>query len=242
MAHFVRSVQVWSDPPPDRDAFPFVLPALRDLDELDLHPEVTFFIGENGSGKSTLLEAIAVNFGFPAEGGTLNHKFSTHDSHSDLHEMIRLAKTTRPPDSMFLRAESFYNVATYLDQSARLVGRSPRFGWTHQRSHGEGFLDCLNGLKDTGLYLLDEPESALSLPRQFSYLVRMREMILAGSQFIIATHSPILLGLGRGWIYQFSHRGIERIDYRETDHYQLTLDFLRHRERYEQLLGLDPIE
>ncbi len=224
----------------DRTLFPFTLPVFRNFEALPLHPSVTFFVGENASGKSTLLEGIATNFGFPAEGGTRSHHYSTFDSHSGLGDSLVLAKGQAPKDSFFFRSESFYNLATYLDTAAREGGGVPRFGWTHQRSHGEGFLETVSHLKPNGLYLFDEPESALSAQGQITFLSHMKRLVDGGSQFIIATHSPILMGFGKAWIYQFGTDGIARTTYRETEHYRLTFDFLRNRDRYAAHLGLDP--
>lgn len=236
---FIRSVSVNPRVEVNRDCFPFTLPVLHTFETLDLHPEMTFFVGENGSGKSTLLEAIAVNYGLPAEGGSRHHTFSTHDSHSDLWDNIVLAKPDYPKEAVFLRAETFYTMATYLHQAA-LDGRSPpRFGWSHIRSHGEGFLETVSSFKPPGLYLFDEPESALSVQGQITFLAHMKQFVDAGSQCIIATHSPILMGFGRGKICHFTDDGIHEIGYHDTPHYRLTLDFLRNRERYSKLLGLD---
>lgn len=240
MGAFISRVMVNPRIEIDRSEFPFSLPVLQKFERLDLHENVTFFIGDNGSGKSTLLEAIATNYGFPAEGGSLNHRFSTYHSHTDLGDKLILGKQDHPKTSYFFRSETFYNFATYLDQAAREGGGAPRFGWTHQRSHGEGFLDTMNALEPNGLYLMDEPEAALSVQGQFTFLTQMKLLVEKGCQFIIATHSPILLGYGNSLIYRFAEQGIEPTRYRETDHYRLTLDFLKNRERYVNLLGLDP--
>ena len=218
----------------DRSVFPFTLPIFKDFHSIEMHPDVTFFVGDNGSGKSTLLEAIAVNYGFPAEGGTRAHSFSTFDTHSELYDKLILAKPDYPADSLFLRAETYYNFATYLEQAGGM-----KFGRIHQRSHGEGFLDAVTMLKPPGLYLMDEPESALSITGQLTLLGHMKRLVDGGSQFIIATHSPILLGFGKSWIYEFSDEGMEVIEYHRTKPYMVTLDFLRNRGRYVRELGLD---
>lgn len=233
MPGFLNHVLVNPHVEVDREVFPFTLPVFHEFQSLEFHPEVTFFVGENGSGKSTLLEAIAVYFGLSAEGGDRNHNFTTYDSHSELHEKIMLGRNEYPGEAMFLRAESFYNVASYLANAGGV-----RYGQLHKRSHGESFLDLIRALKPPGLYFLDEPEAALSIQGQLTLLVMPNELIKEGSQVIIATHSPILLGLGRGWIYEFSESGIERKEYRETKSYLLTLDFLQNRDRYARLMDL----
>jgi predicted ATPase len=219
----------------DRGEFPLTLHVFRGFEGIEFHPQVTFFVGDNGSGKSTLLEAVAVNYGFSAEGGTKGHSFRTMDTHSGLHENLILAKMDYPRDALFLRAETFYNMASYVKEAG-----GSRFGHLHEMSHGEGFLEAIGTLNPPGLYLMDEPESALSPVGQLSFLVQMKRLVDGGGQFIIATHSPILLGFGRGWIYEFSENGMNRVDYRETTPYLITQDFLKNRGRYVELLGLDP--
>lgn len=213
------------------------IPVLNNLDKLEFHKNITFFVGENGTGKSTLLEAIAVNYGFNAEGGSMNFRFSSRDTHSDLHSHIRLSKgVKRPSDSFFLRAESFYNVATEVESLAE-VGDANDFLRSyggkslHQQSHGESFLALLvNRFRGKGIYLLDEPEAALSPQRQLSMLVRINELS-ANSQFIIATHSPIILGMPGAEIYSFDEGEIHPVEYEETESYQVTKMFLNSREQ-----------
>ena len=166
----------------DRDAYPFSLPAVRSLmqSELKLHPDVTFIIGENGSGKSTLLEAVAVAAGLNAEGGSRNYRFSTRSSESPLHEAVRLVRgARRPRDSFFLRAESYFNVATYVEkldsEPAFSAPLTPGFGGRslHEQSHGESFFALVqNRMRGNGFYVLDEPEAALSPSRQLSFVIR----------------------------------------------------------------------
>ncbi len=221
------------------DGYPFSLPAVRALDDLKLHPKVTFLIGENGSGKSTLLESIAVAWGFNAEGGTTNFKFSTRGSHSTLHEFIRLAKGLKKPrDGFFLRAESFFNVATEIERMDAEPAFAPplinSYGGKslHEQSHGEAFLALLmNRFGGQGLYLLDEPEAALSPQRQLAVLARIHDLVLDQSQFIIATHSPILMAYPNAWIYECSADGLRRMNYDQTQHVQLTRDFLADPKR-----------
>lgn len=183
------------------EAYPFCLPAVRSLDKLVLHPNVTFFVGENGSGKSTLLEALAVSLGFNAEGGSKNFHFGTRRSHSELHRYLRVAKgVKRPRDGYFLRAESFFNVATEIEHLDDEPGFDPpiidSYGGRslHEQSHGESFFALLmDRFHGRGLYILDEPEAALSPQRQLAVLSRLHDLVLDDSQFVIATHSPILM-------------------------------------------------
>lgn len=221
----------------DRGRFPFTLPVFEEFDHLDFHPRVTFFIGENGSGKSTLLEAVATNFGFSAEGGSKNHTFATFDSHSDMADDLILAKGTAPGDTFFFRSETFYNVASYLANA-----QGYRYGDIHKRSHAQGFLEAVAQFKGDGLYLFDEPESALSIQGQLTFMAHMKRLVNEGSQLIIATHSPIILGFGDSWIYQFRESEIERVNYFDTEQVQLTKDFLLHRDRYAKLLDLGQVE
>src|SRR6266446_10387886 len=208
------------------DRYPFSLAAVRPLECLEFHPAVTFFIGENGSGKSTLLEAIAVACGFNAEGGSRNFRFGTRESHSELHRYLRVAKGfPRPRDGFFLRAESFFNVATEIEKLDAEPGCGPPIGPSygpralHEQSHGESFLALLvNRFHGEGLYLLDEPEAALSPSRQLSVITRIHDLVQERSQFIIATHSPIIMAYPEAHIYSFSTAGIERIAYEETEH------------------------
>jgi len=213
----------------DETVYPFNLPAVRSLHSLKFHPSVTFLVGENGSGKSTLIEALAVAWGFNAEGGGREHHFGTRNSHSPLHRFVRpIRSPARVRDGFFLRAESFFTTASYLE-----AHQANRYGQKslHEQSHGESFFALFdNRFIGDGLYILDEPEAALSPSRQLSFLARMHELVLARSQMIIATHSPILLGYPNAWIYQASDHGLDRIEYEDTDHYQVTRNFLNRRE------------
>lgn len=213
----------------DSGVFPFNLPAVRSLHSLAFHPNVTFLVGENGAGKSTLIEALALAWGFNPEGGGRDHRFATRESHSRLHEFVRPVRASvRAKDGFFLRAESFFTVASYLETSgANRYGDRP----LHELSHGESFFALFeNRFDGQGLYILDEPEAALSPSRQLSFLALMHELVLARSQLIIATHSPILLAYPNAWIYQASESGLDRIEYEDTDHYQVTRNFLNRRE------------
>ncbi|HEX6963331.1 MAG TPA: AAA family ATPase [Lacipirellula sp.] len=219
------------------------LPAIKSLQKLELHPHVTFFIGENGSGKSTLLEAIAVADGFNAEGGTRNFNFTSRESHADLYKWVRLGRSPRGrrrSDGFFLRAESFYNVATEIEKLGLeyLYGTDDRS--YHHQSHGESFIDLMtNRLRGDGLYLFDEPEAALSPQRQLAFLVAMHELVQRESQFIIATHSPIIMAYPNATIYEFTAQGIRRVEYRDTEHYRVTLAFLNRPEQTLRLLFED---
>lgn len=216
----------------DRSNYPLCLPIVRGLGSLNFHPNVTFFVGENGSGKSTLIEAIACKLGFNPEGGNKNTLFSTKETHSDLHKYLTLGRSHRTPaDGYFLRAESFFNVASYVDEMAWYLNS---YGGVplHQQSHGEAFISLLNHkFRGNGLYLLDEPEAALSPSRQLSALAIMHELVMGGSQFIVATHSPILMSYPNATIYQLGESGVEPIDYTDTEHYQLTKSFLDNPKR-----------
>ena len=217
-----------------------VLPAVNWLKDhrLMLDSPVTFLVGENGSGKSTLLEAIAVACGFNAEGGTRNFTFSTRATHSELGEYITVARRRYPRDGFFLRAESFYNVATNIDEMDEDFSYGPKviesYGGVslHHQSHGESFLALVqNRFGGNGLYLLDEPEAALSPTRQLTLLGEIHQLAEQDSQFIVATHSPILMAYPGARIYQLSEDGIEPVQYQETEHYQLTRRFLEDPER-----------
>lgn len=202
---------------------------LCDLEELSFHKNVTFFVGENGSGKSTLLEAIAVASGFNPEGGSRNYHFATYESHSSLCDALTVIKGWRKISwGYFLRAESFYNVATQEMEYADLRHPSLKF---HEKSHGESFLAVVqHHFKGDGLYLLDEPEAALSPQRQLTLLVEMNRLVKQGAQFIVVTHSPILLGLPDAQIYSFDE-SVHEISYEETDSYQITEMFIHNRQQ-----------
>ena len=209
------------------------LPAVKHLyrsKELEFTNPVTFFVGENGSGKSTLLEAIAVAAGFNPEGGSRDFVFSTRRTHSDLCDLITPIRTITPKDGFFLRAESFYNTASYLDENSTMK----RYGGVsfHEQSHGESFLSLVtNRFEGNGLYIMDEPEAALSPQRLLTLLVLMDELVKKSSQFIIATHSPIIMAFPGADIIQFSENGMERVSYRETESYRITKQFMDDPER-----------
>ncbi len=243
-AQFVSRVSLLRDKVESFDRYPFSLPAIRGLDHIDLHPKMTILVGENGSGKSTLLEAIAVALGFNPEGGTKNFRFGTRPSHSELHDYLRIAKgIRRPKDGFFLRAESFFNVATEIES----LDAEPSFGppviasyggrSLHEQSHGESFLALVtNRFLGDGLYILDEPEAALSPQRQLTVLSRIHDLVTEGAQFIMATHSPILMAYPDARIFQLGADGIESVAYESTEHYQVTRAFLDNPERMLKVL------
>jgi predicted ATPase len=216
---------------PSFDGYPFCLPVVRGMEELTFRSPVTFLVGENGSGKSTLLEAIAAAWGFNPEGGSRNFRFATRPSHSALEDYLRLVRNPgRPADGFFLRAESFYNVATEVDR----LGMESAYGGAslHAQSHGESFLAVfMDRLFGGGLYLMDEPEAALSPSRQLSVLLRMHDLVRQRSQFVVATHSPILMGYPGADILLLDEDGFRRVEYEETEHYVITREFLNARER-----------
>ena len=209
--------------------------ALKDLETLDFNSNVTFFVGENGSGKSTLLEAMAIASGFNPEGGTKNYSFSTYDSHSELYDAIRVVRGSRKARwGYFLRAESFYNVATMEERYADEGHESQKY---HEKSHGESFLALAqNQLRPGGLYFFDEPEAALSPQRQLTLLTEIYNCAADGSQFIIATHSPILLGMPGAEILSFDSGVIHPCEYEDTESYQVTEMFINDSKRLQDKL------
>ena len=229
-AQLINSVMIdWNKI--NRSSYLREIPAISGVKQIDFGRAVTFFVGENGSGKSTLLEAIAVACGFNPEGGTRNYHFSTFDSHSELWNAIRISRGIRRAGwGYFLRAESFYNVATKEEEYSRGPGGRPQH--YHERSHGESFLALAqNSFRPGGLYFLDEPEAALSPQRQLTLLVEIHRCAAAGAQFLIVTHSPILLGMPDAEILTFDDGPIHPCSYEETDSYQVTSLFLNHREQ-----------
>ena len=210
--------------------YPYTVPALANFRRLEFRRPVTFIMGENGMGKSTLLEAIAVKAGFNPEGGSKNFRFATRASHSDLYEHIVLGRGLQPRDGYFLRAESFYNVATEIENVADGVLKYYGDKSLHQQSHGESFLALLgHRLFGHGLYIFDEPEAALSPSRQMYMLCRMKQLAEQGSQFIISTHSPIVMSYPDAEIYEITDRGLEPTELEETSHFQLMKRFILDR-------------
>lgn len=236
---YLREIMLRRELVPSFQQYPFVLDAVRTLDRMPFCKPVTFLVGENGTGKSTLLEAIAVSYGFNPEGGTMNFNFATMASHSELHEYLRINRgVKRPRDGFFLRAESYYNVASEIDRLDEEASFTPRikdsYGGRslHEQSHGEAFFATfMHRFGGNGLYLMDEPEAALSPVRQMSLIVRMHELVQANSQFIIATHSPILMSYPGADIYLLDEEGARLTRLEDTDHYAITKSFLNDRER-----------
>jgi len=231
---YLREVSLRREGECDYTSYPLCIPAVRELYGLEFHPDVTFIVGENGCGKSTLLEAIAVAWGFNPEGGSINFRFSTRASHSNLHGRLRLSKSPRRPrDGFFLRAESFFNVASDIERlDAEPLGGAPIISYyggrsLHEQSHGESFLSLmLHRFGGNGLYILDEPEAALSPTRQLAVLRRMHQLVEDNSQFIIATHSPILMAYPHAKLYWLDRTGFTVTRYQDTEHYAVTKEFL----------------
>ena len=225
---FIRSIFIdWTAI--GADSYLRKIEALKGLKTLEFNSNVTFFVGENGSGKSTLLEAMAIADGFNPEGGTRNYSFSTYDSHSEMHEAIRLSRSAKARWGYFLRAESFYNVATKEEEYSKGPCGQPME--LHKKSHGESFLAMVqNTFEGQGLYFLDEPEAALSPQRQLTLLLEIDRCRKDGAQFFIATHSPILLGLPDAEILTFDDGQIHPCEYEETESFRITELFIRDRE------------
>jgi predicted ATPase len=235
---FVISLRLLRDEVPSFGTFPFSIPAVRELDELELHPSVNYFVGENGSGKSTLVEAIAELAGFNPEGGSKNFQFSANRTESELLRYMRLSRgRTRERNGFFLRAESFFNAASYIDTLGGEILQAYGGKSLHEQSHGESFLALAqNKFRGDSLFIMDEPEAALSPSRQLSFLTIMHRLVAQGSQFIIATHSPILMAYPNATIFHLSEDGIRHVKYEDTEHYQITHDFLADRTRFLEIL------
>ncbi|RSK49148.1 AAA family ATPase [Bacillus canaveralius] len=246
-SQYVRGIKLKRDKVPSFNDYPFNLPSIHSLTELSLHPNVTFIVGENGVGKSTLLEAIAVSLGFNPEGGSLNFNFTTYDSHSVLEHYLKVIKgVLRPKDGFFLRAESFYNVASNIEKMDSEPAPGPRvidsFGGVslHEQSHGEAFFSTFtNRFRGNGIYILDEPEAALSPIRQLSMIARIHDLVNENSQFIIATHSPIIMSYPSSKIFELSEDGINETALEETNHYKIMKQFFDDKNRLLHHLLLD---
>jgi predicted ATPase len=232
---YIKHLTLKRDKIDNFEMYPFNIPSIKFLDELKFHEDVTFIVGENGSGKSTILEALALHQGFGLEGGTKNVYLNIHNNASNLKDFITVAKSSiRPTDYFFLRAESLYNVATYMEG----VRRSYEDKSLHERSHGEAFIAIAQSLRGNGLYIFDEPEAALSPNRQLALLGIIDDLVKRKSQFIIATHSPILLAYPRAKIIRLED-GITEVKYEDTEHYQVTKNFLNNTKRILELILKD---
>jgi len=234
---YLLSMKLNQDHLPDR--YPFNIPCLKSFQELAFHPNVTFFTGENGVGKSTLIEAIAVSLGFNAEGGSKNFNFASKATHSELHQYLTISKSFRKPkDGFFLRGESFYNVASEIDK----LDEQPSFGpkviesyggvSLHEQSHGQSYWSLfMNRFGGGGVYILDEPESALSATKQIAMLSKLDGLVDKNAQFIITTHSPILLAYPNATIYEMADGKITKVKYEESEIYRVYKSFLDHPKR-----------
>ena len=244
---YINEVRIDKEIP--RDNYLRRLPVVRNLRRmggLRFQKNVTFLVGENGVGKSTLIEGIAVAMGFNPEGGTVNFNFATNDSHSDLHRYMTVNRGYKHHrDGFFLRAESFYNVASNIDEldaepggGAKLISS---YGGVslHKQSHGESFLALVeNRFSGNGLYILDEPEAALSPMRLMRLMVCMQALVKQDSQFIISTHSPILMTFPDAEVVEITDEGIRSVNYKDTEHFVVTKRFMDAPEKIvESLLG-----
>lgn len=220
------------------DKYPFSIPVIANLERLDFKNNVTIIIGENGSGKSTLIEGIARGLGFSPEGGNLNYNIQTSDQDVIvLHNYLKYARSfARPKDHYFLRAESFYNLATFIDEEGSTRDFDDKS--LHWRSHGEAFMAILQKkLRGKGLYIFDEPEAALSPQRQLSALAIMHELVKDDSQIIMATHSPIFMAYPGATLLSIDDGQLVEITFEETDHYKIyDLFFKNHQGLLHNLL------
>ncbi|MED3553726.1 AAA family ATPase [Cytobacillus praedii] len=238
---FLKRIRFLRDKIPSSNQYPFSIPSINSIEEIILDHPVTFFVGENGSGKSTLLEAIADKCEFNTAGGGRNNIYEVHASGSSLTDYIRLSWMPKVTNGFFLRAESFYHFASYLDEVDTTGYRNYGGKSLHEQSHGESFFSLfLNRFKENAIYLLDEPEAALSPQRQLSFLRIIHDLTRNGNaQFIIASHSPILLGYPNAKIFSFDDGEIAEVTYEDTEHYQITKYFLQNRDRFLNELFLD---
>ena len=231
---YIRSISLTKDIPEYN--YLSKLPVIQNLKKtegLHFNKNVTFLVGENGVGKSTLIEGIAVAMGFNPEGGTVNFNFATRNSHSDLHDYLTVSRGFKKhKDGFFLRAESFYNVASNIDDLDEEAGGPCVIGnyggvSLHKQSHGEGFMALVeNRFGGNGLYILDEPEAALSPMRLMRLMCYMQDLVERDSQFIISTHSPILMTFPDAEIIEISEDGIQSVDYKDTEHFMITKRFM----------------
>ncbi len=222
---YVSEIRI--DKPIETDSYISKIPAIKYLlnnNSIQFNKNITIFVGENGTGKSTLMEAIAAASRINPEGGSSQHSFSTMDTHSDLYQAITIVKEDFPNDKFFLRAESMYNMATYL-------GSNDYWGDLHEMSHGESFLNVIKHFRGKGLYLMDEPEAALSPSKILEAMCIINDLLKMESQFIISTHSPILMAFPNAQLLQLTASGIEEVNYKDTEHYLITTAFLENPDR-----------
>ncbi len=238
---FIKTISLERDKIDNFDIYPFNIDVVKNLSVIKLNKPVTFLIGENGIGKSTFIEALAVSIGLNPEGGSQNFNFSTKNTHSNLFEYLRIGRFNKPKTKFFLRTESFYNVETEIVNISEFQGLGrPIYesygGNLHECSHGEAFIKLVkNRFSDHGLYILDEPEAALSPQRQMTLLCLIHNLVLEGSQFIIATHSPILISYINGEILDLNDN-FNVIKYEDTEIYQTYKMYLSDPYRMQKLL------
>ena len=237
---FITKISLDRDKIKDYNVYPFNIGVVKNFKEIRINKPVTFLVGENGIGKSTFIEAIAINAKMNPEGGSQNFNFSTKNTHSSLHEYLRVSTYNRPSTRFFLRAESFYNVASEIVRISEEGGEGPQYhlygGNLHECSHGESFINLVkNRFYPRGLYILDEPEAALSPSRQLTLLCLINDLVKAGSQFIIATHSPILISYINGEILDLNNN-FETIKYEDTEIYKTYKMYLSDPYRMQDLL------
>ncbi len=237
---FIKNVILKRDKIDDFNKYPFNIDIIRNFEQLDFTAPVTFFVGENGTGKSTLIEAIAVALGLNAEGGTENFYYSTKHTESNLSDYLQINTFDKPKTKFFLRAESFYNFSTEVQRLVEEDGYKALYdfygGNLHSCSHGESFISLVqNRFSDHGLYILDEPEAALSPERQMSLLCYINELAKNGSQFIIATHSPILISYREGVIYDFN-QNMAKVNYKNTAIFDLYKKYINNPEQMQHYL------
>lgn len=239
---FLRSIETKPEAK-GKTEYPYSIPVLKNGDfHMEFPERVTFFVGENGSGKSTLMEAIALACGFNPAGGSRNNLYDYNPTESPLSDALKLVWNFKMNQGFFLRAESFFNFANHLEEMKEMAKTCLQmgdpyapYGWKslHHRSHGESFMALFENRFHKGIFLLDEPEAALSPTRQLKFLTRLHDLVESGeSQFIIATHSPILLSYPNAVIYEFGMEGFKKVKYTDTEHYQITKDFLNAHETF----------
>jgi len=245
----LKKIKILRDRVEDWKSYPFSVPAISDLDELVLRSRICFFTGENGSGKSTLLEAIAIHYGFGREGGTRSFSVDTTESNHSVDALaraLRLSFNLRTGKGFFLRAESFFNTASYLDAIDGGSGDVLKYYGglnLHDHSHGEIFFKLLElKFQRNGLFLLDEPEAALSPQRQLAFLVLLNDVLkkYKDAQFIISTHSLVLLGYPKAQIVSFDEGPLHEIGYEETAPMQIVRHFVNQRESFLEELFNEP--